>query len=199
MNMQSEYSDTTTTRSTKSWIQWLLIYPSFAIAIIGAVPQYIDVIYSINKGVETSEVDYVRQQHSLFVRNINCHPALETVKTVINTKVSVGACPSGDIQVNIEYANSDIPVIRWIAFEKLNSNQVSNWLSIIPSAMAQENLRLPIVAAAANIQVFCQQILDNGKILRSVRIAGTCYEQTINTYTGKIEKQKQIPCDSKCR
>jgi hypothetical protein len=55
-----------------------------------------------------------------FVCNINCHPALESIATATNSIVSVGAYPSGDIQVNIDRPDSNMPIVCWVDLDKLN-------------------------------------------------------------------------------
>lgn len=191
----------TSTRNTKSWKQWFLIYPSFAIAVIGAVPQYVKVFQGMQLGVASDEVSYVKRQHELFVRNINCHPSLESVTTATNSIVSVGACPSGDIQVNIERPDSNMPIVRWFGFEQLNEEVASVWRLLVPASMASERTKKStqaFVAATTTITVICQKMLRSGKLIRTIKKDNKCFQQTINTYTGKVEEQKLTACNASC-
>jgi hypothetical protein len=191
------HSDALSKPSNTHWKQWFLLYPSFAIAIVGAVPQYIDVVKGILMDVDTSAVADAEEQQRLFIRNIDCRLSLEAVTTQTNSNVAVGACPTGDIQVDIQYPDGD-RVVRWFAFEKFTPLQASLLSSFIKTAMADEPTNVNMKLAQQNIQVICQQTLDNGKILRRVSIANQCFDQVINIYTGAVEQQTPASCDNAC-
>lgn len=188
--------------ASRGWKQWFLLYPSFAIAVVGAVPQYINVVKGAVIGVDANVVAYAEEQRRLFIRNMDCQLSLETVTTQTNSNIAVGACPSGDIQVNIQYPNGE-RVVQWFAFEKFTAHQASLLSSFIGTAMAGESqnnvsqsTRLKL--AQQNIQVICQREFRKGKLLRRVQISGQCFDQVINIYTGAVEEQKPASCDNTC-
>jgi hypothetical protein len=184
-------------QANRGWKQWFLVYPSFAIAVVGAVPQYINVVKGAFMGVDSSAVAYAEEQRRLFIRNIDCNLSLETVTTQTNSNIAVGACPTGDIQVNIQYPNGE-RVVQWFAFEKFTPHQASLWSSFIGKAMASDLPMTGMRLAQQNIQVICQREFGKGKLLRRVEIENQCFDQVINIYTGAVEKQTPASCDKSC-
>lgn len=187
--------------SLKSWKQWFLIYPTFAIAVLGAVPQYINVVKGFVIGVNSNQVSYAENQHKLWMRNQDCHPTLNTIKTVANSEVSIGACPTGDIQVNIKYPN-DSKFVRWIGFDELQKESLTSNVLIeklgISAVLADEKVHPKLQLANSENKVICQKFLGNGKIVRIIRDKENCYREIINTYTGKVEEYKIVMCDTSC-
>jgi len=164
------HNDAISKPSAKHWKQWLLLYPSFAIAVLGAVPQYIDVVKGLVMEVDAGAVADAEEQQRLFIRNIDCQLSLEAVTTQTNTNVAVGACPTGDIQVDIQYPGGE-RVVRWFAFEKFTPQHASLWPSFIKTAMASEPTPKPatepvtsrVMLAQQDIQVICQKKLTKEK------------------------------------
>jgi len=187
----------------KSWKQWFLIYPTFAIAVLGAIPQYINVIKGLAIGVETSKVSYSEYQHKLWMKNVNCNLSLSTIKTIENSSLSIGACPTGDIQINIIAPDDDKRFVRWFDFDELkNVNSIHNGIFDklgISTAIAEEIVPLKIQLARSDSEVMCQKLLSKRKLIRIIREGEQCYKETINTYTGKVEERIVVKCSSSCQ
>ena len=201
MENNSDGSDISTKPRLKTWKQWFLIYPTFAIAVLGAIPQYIDVIKGLVIGVDANQVSYAENQHRLWVKNQDCHPELHTIKTVENSDVSVGACPTGDIQINIKYPDNS-KVVRWYGFDELknmssNNNGLYELLGI-RTAVAEVTIHSELQLLSLENQVICQEFLGKGKLVRIIRDGDECYREIINTYTGEVEERKPVECSTAC-
>jgi len=201
MTDNTEKTDIVTRPSLKSWKLWFLIYPSFAIAALGAIPQYINVIKGFSMGVDASQVSYAEIQNNLWVKNQNCNPTLSTVTTNANSHVSVGACPTGDIQINITFPDNS-RIVRWFGFDELkktgsSNNDVFKGFGVNP-AVAEQLIPSKIQLASSDDKIICQKLLKNGKMVRIINTGDTCYKETINTYTGKVEEYIEVECSSSC-
>lgn len=180
------------------WWQWFLVYPSFAIALLGAIPQYANVIKGLIIGVSASKVPDAVLQNRLWEKNAACDPLLREVTTRQGIVVAVGACQSGDIQVNLQYPDGT-KRIRWIPFEGLEPPPIASSLPGISTAAAQE----PPASTSSpsdpgEMRVICQQRIGKAKLLRKIQSGAGCFEEIINTYTGVIEETRPIPCDTPC-
>lgn len=181
----------------KTWKQWFLIYPTFAIAVLGAIPQYIDVVKGLMIGVATSEVSNAEKQHSLWVKNSNCHLSLEPITTAENTQVSAGVCGTGDIQINIEFPDQR-RVIHWFSLDEISTLSSIDSFDFISSAEASDTIFAPITIANLSQQVICQKMSSNGEIVRIVRVGEQCHQELINSYTGQIKERNPVNCNSSC-
>ena len=201
MENNLDKADINSKSQLKTWKQWFLIYPTFAIAVLGAIPQYINVIQGLAIGVETSQVSYAVNQNKLWKKNQNCNLSLITIKTIENSRLSIGACPTGDIQVNIIFPD-DSRVVRWLGFDELkNVSSIDNGIFEglgISTAVAEKIEPLKIQLARSDSEVMCQKFLSNGKLVRIIRDGEKCYKETINTYTGKVEEHIVVKCSSSC-
>ena len=182
-------------RSLKWW-QWVLMYPTLGIALFGSVPTLVQFFDSWTIGVPFGSTAAAKQQNELWKANFDCTRTVkgETVTTKINTQVSVTVCPSGDVLVSLQPADSP-QILRWIGIKSLveRSARFGPGL-LLGEAVAAED---KILIAQADT-VLCQRLVD-GRLLRRVRDAnGNCFEEIINTYTGALEKRAPASCSDKC-
>lgn len=184
-----------------TWKQWLLIYPTFAVAVLGAIPQYIEVIKGFNMGVDANQVSYAENQNELWMKNHDCNLSFNTIETIANSRVSIGACPSGDIQINITYPD-DSTFIRWLGFDELREDTFSHNGLLeglgISTAVAEEIQPLRTQSALSDVEVMCQKMLSTGRVVRIIRAGESCHKETVNTYTGKVQDRKIVECSSTC-
>ena len=181
----------------RRWWQWVLAYPALAIAILGAVPQYMNVLKGLSIGVSANEVHAAQQQNKLWQSNRECTPTLHKVATATGAQVSVGACPTGDIQIAIDFPNGE-SIVRWIAFESIESASSRTWFGAMREAVAAESEMSAARLAQSGTQIICQRTLQRGRVLRRVRRGSQCFDEIINTFTGRVEERRQAACDPSC-
>src|SRR5215471_11441859 len=101
-------------QQSRKWWQWLLLYPTLTVAIIGAVPQYTSVAKAHFYNVPIKQVFSAEMQNELWNKNADClleaHPAQVAIQEHI--LVSVSACASRDVLVRIRYPG-DKDLYRW--------------------------------------------------------------------------------------
>jgi hypothetical protein len=78
------------------WWQWLLMYPTLAVAILGAVPTVMQEIQAIKIGVSYNQVPYAISNDALFAKNVECFKQTgQTITLSDNTSVEAVVCQSG--------------------------------------------------------------------------------------------------------
>ena len=58
----------------------------------------------------------------------------------------------------------------------------------------------PAITLAQQPQIItlCQRFLDERMLLRNVQIGGSCFHETLDTYTGIVVSREQVPCSNTC-
>ena len=76
----------------------------------------------------------------------------------------------------------------------------ANWRVSVDSLLmfAEEKIQSEPGVAQSQKQVICQRWVGNGRLLRRIRDASMCYDEIINTYTGKVEERKPSECKTSC-
>jgi hypothetical protein len=187
-------------KKSLTWWQWILMYPTLFIAISGSIPTLMNIFYSVKLDVPFDEVQIAREQNNLWNKNFECARTSPIYWSEVDDKgikIGVTACPSKDVLVAV---NGKIqPSYRWIGFNTFNqTQQMANWLT--PAAIATD-FPSPIHLAQSNEEytVLCQKKLSDTRILRRVKKPnGQCFDQTIDTATGKVIKEVSVKCDSDC-
>jgi hypothetical protein len=176
------------------WWQWVLMYPTIAIALAGAVPQYYQWITAITLGLPPSaDVGAAQQQEKTWERNVNCLRSIDHIKPTSSTNYSIDlvSCPSGDILVTLTpLQNPDQQVSRWIITKALFT-QVAD--------AAPAHLELAQATGAPAESPDPVRVLDIKKqgasvIRRVQRSDNTCVDESIDAYTGRRLEQKPAPC-----
>ena len=180
--------------SPQRWWQWLLMYPTIAIALAGAVPQYYQWISAAAIGLPLfGDVGDAQQQEKTWERNIGCLRSIDHIKPTSSTNYSIDlvSCPSGDILVTLTpLQNPDQQVSRWI-ITKVLFTQVAE--------AAVPRVELAQVAATPPQTPNAERVLDIKKLGANVvrriqRSDNSCVDETIDAYTGRRLDQKQAPC-----
>lgn len=201
------------------WWQWMIMYPTLMVSLIGAVPQYKDWITALHLGVPSRSVAQAEEQRRLWERNFECARREEPriVTTPSNIKVVVTTCPSsGDVLVEVNTPDSG-KNIRWIAL-----NTFLREASLAPGIRkafaaeghlgaynqsgstaerrkaASDSARHAKFAQASS-GVVCQKRLSNNYIIRRIRLeGGGCLDEVINPYTGQVVESRPAPCNPSC-
>jgi len=178
------------------WWQWVLMYPTLAISLLGSVPTASQLYSSQRLKVPFERVPAAKRQNELWATNFECarNAKTEAVTNGLNTQVSATVCPSGDVLVAVQPPDSS-PVLRWIDVKALvqQSPQVAGLL--LGEALAANDR---IVVAQAK-SVLCQRWLVNGRLMRRVTDEkGNCFDEVVNTYTGVLESRVPAQCSNSC-
>lgn len=184
--------------SQKKWWQWLIMYPTIFIALIGAIPTVMGYYKSWQIGVPFDKTQIASEQNRLWQQNYECSKSeFINVKNKNNIEIGTIICLSGDILIKIQPPDAR-PTFWWVGLKTFESNSQIVGLSLINQAKAEERPHR-MVLAQNNSAVICQKWLDNGRLLRRVEIQGQgCFDEVVNTYTGQIEKRDSVSCDRQC-
>jgi len=181
-------------KSSQPWWQWVLMYPTLAVAIVGAVPQYQQWLWAVVRGLPPgSDVSELQAQDSAWQQNVDCLTRIQHVTPPSETPYAIDllTCPSGDILLTVRPLNATAQAVsRWIITNKLFQTAATSGL--ISSAYAQAPTPAPSVAQPISV-------LDvrkvGSQVVRRVQLSnGTCVDQMIDSYTGRHLADKPAPC-----
>ena len=182
------------------WWQWVLVYPTLAISMLGSMPTITQWYQSrgVPDDVPIKLVAEAKGQNDLWEANFECTSKanFETVTNIHNRQVSAIVCPSGDVLVKVKLPGSEKEISRWVGVQSFEERKRSAANLIMSDAVAAGER---IVLAQAT-SVVCQRWLNNGRLLRRVRDGGGhCFDEVINTYTGALESRLPARCDGGCQ
>jgi len=180
--------------SPQRWWQWMLMYPTIAIALAGAVPQYFQWISAFAMGLPIfGDVGDAQQQERTWERNINCLRSIDHIKPTSSTNYSIDlvSCPTGDILVTLTpLQNPDQQVSKWIITKVL-------FTQVADSSPARVELAQAVGAPSGTpdtVRVVDIKKQGTSVVRRVQRSDNTCVDETIDAYTGRRLDQKQAPC-----
>jgi hypothetical protein len=176
----------------KRWWQWLLMYPTLAIALAGAVPQYYQWAEALVTGIPSAELNNAKEQAKAWERNVGCLHDIDHIKPSAHTNYSIDmvACPTGDILLTLTpLQNPDDPVSRWIVTRAF-------FTQIAATAQAETQAENSAASSAAPVPVHIVDIKIQGRtVIRRILMSdNTCVDETIDSYTGRRLSQVPAPC-----
>ena len=181
----------------KKWYQWMLLYPTLAVSLVGSVPTAFEAIRSNQMGTSWGDSSKAVEQHSMWTRNFDCTKETKPVKVLneANIEVSALVCPSGDILVAGKKPGDSIGNFMWVSLDVVLAGEGAGLLpGLIATAFADN--RIPV---EANWITICQRWVGRGKLYTRVKSGGVCYDRYINTYTNTILSSTQVNCTSACK
>lgn len=178
------------------WWQWVLLYPTLFVSIFAAIPTYIEAYSSMMIGVQFGDSKSAKTQYDMWKKNLSCTSTpSDPLITANNTKVDATICKTGDVLVKIFTAEGN-EYYRWVDIDSVMQETAYN-IGFIGSAYAGEIYKEPILLAS-NKGVICQKFLDSKHLLRRVSTSQGCFDEIVNTYTGRVESKKPAACNSQC-
>jgi len=185
------------------WWQWFLVYPTLGIALLGAVPQWIDKGRAWYAGTQTATYSEAMKQNALWQKNFECSTA-ESNWYLNPRKIQVDAtiCHSGDLFVQL-YPPGEAPVRRFVSIDDL-MNKPESGGGLVPAAHAAEwmpveaTLRPGVRLAGDVASVLCQKFLDARMLQRRVSTPQGCFDEVIDTYNGQVVRRTPAPCTPQC-
>lgn len=191
--MKASKSSSGSSQSKRPWWQWVLMYPTLAVAIVGAVPQYQQWVWALVRGVPLdSDIGELKGQDDAWTHNLDCLTRIEHIKPISETPYGIDllTCPSGDILLTVTPLHSPSQkVSRWIITKQFFEGKTRTaWIS---SAFAQA----PPPAGGAQSERVLDIRKQGSQVIRRVQLSnGQCVDQTIDSYTGRHVSDKPAPC-----
>lgn len=196
-----------TNRSKRRWWQRMFLYPTVVGAIIGAIPTGLDYYKAFVYDIEFGEVKHAEEQRRLWVKNFACaqNISYQQVKTSENILVQVGACPNGDVLIEVAPPNGQ-RIVEWISLDKLKTASAVSSLSLVGQAYAAA-LTLPYPAhdaprssmpAKAGAVIKCQRMEGQTQIIRIIQEGNACFREVIEVMKGKVVQRSPVPCTTSC-
>ena len=176
------------------WWQWMLMYPTIAVALAGALPQYYQWISSAAHGLPIGDPGVAQEQRSAWNRNINCLVGhdIDHIKPTSHTNyaIDLAPCPSGDILVTLTpLQNPDMPVTRWVITQTLLTQVADN------SRPTMELAQVTAPAGSPNSVRILDIKQQGATVVRRIqRSNNTCVDETIDVYTGRHLDQQPASC-----
>lgn len=175
------------------WWQWLLVYPTLAVALLGAVPQFYEWATAVAIGLPFGKVKDAREQDNAWTRNLDCLTTIDHVKPNAKTKYAIDLvpCPSGDILVTLTpLQNADHPTARWIITTDFFSQTAQSYF--VSTAAAQDSsMRTPERNAVRVVGIK----KDGAVVTKRVQLQdNSCMDETIDAYTGRRLGTKKASC-----
>lgn len=195
------------------WWQWFFLYPAFGVALVSAVPTWIDKAHAVAKDLGERSYKEAKIQQSLFERNIALNPkCLSTPFVAIEAgdiKVDPVLCHrTGDILLRYETPDGNMRMV-WVDLQRhLDSDFAAlPWgaaVAGVPDGMAQgpdadgPDRRDRRIAQTTGPKVVCVKQEDARTLLRHVSEGRKCFDERIDTMTGWLKSRTEVPCRGPC-
>ena len=180
----------------KRWWELALVYPTLIVAIISAVPTYVELIGSTVIGVPFGNYKTAIRENQLWQENSECAAApFDGLATAQKVEVDAVICATGHVLVRIKPPGAKLPKYKWVPLEIPHSQGAG----VVTTAFAGDLLP-KLQLAQANFMVICQRFVGNGVLRRRVhdRAANRCFDETVNTFNGQVMSVTPAPCNPQC-
>src|SRR5262249_1578471 len=136
------------------------------------------------------------EQKELWEKNLQCTTRpMDFFQNPDNVKVDATICDSGDVFVRV-FAPGNKNAYFWVDVEGLL--KTASYPGLVTSAQAASLPSILKVQAPKSSFVMCQRFLDNRNLLRVVNVAGDCFDEVVDTYTGQVTSRNQSTCRNSC-
>ena len=210
----------------RTWWQWILLYPAVGLAMLSAVPGWVDSLGGILQGVMNAKYSELQERHALFVRNGEClsAPIQWYREPRAGRVIDATLCPTGDIFVRVlvpddgsqlatvingqrfrersDFVSLDKFVSEADRFAAVDLFGMAAHAATLPQSVPQITLS-PTGDHLVPVQdqfalVVCQKFVDARNLLRHLQVQGQCFDETVDTYTGVTVSRVPVPCRQTC-
>lgn len=208
----------------RSWWQWILVYPALALALLTALPDWLERIEAWQVNIEKDQLAEANRKNAFFRANIDCLAApFDWVETPDSVRVDATICDSGDLLLRVE-APETMPFLHPVRIGDIVDAQIaglSGPLDAIAASFAAHAATQPMnmtsAKAAKLLQsrpepgseagmqlaqsvavVVCQKFIDDRTLLRHIRVGSQCFDERVDTLTGQIVAKDPTNCRSTC-
>lgn len=206
----------------KTWWQWIVLYPAFALALLTAVPDWIDRGLAVVKGIQDDRLSIAIERNRLFSRNLSCTgaPYQWYREPTTGRVIDATLCPTGDLFVRVLVPDETSQLATVIDGQRFR--EAAEFISIDRVVeQSQTNAALGLFGTAAEaatlpqsrpqgkaddvIQVqdqfalvICQKFTDARMLLRHIQVENQCFDEVVDTYTGVTASRVPVPCRTTC-
>ncbi|MGB1243821.1 MAG: hypothetical protein ACPG88_00150 [Porticoccaceae bacterium] len=203
----------------RKWWQWILVYPTFVIALVGAVPTFKELYDSRSRDVDFGTSKIAEMRNEMWRKNMTCGMApMDPLINDFNVAVDATICKSGDVLIRVT-TPAKKQFFEWVSIDAIFSANVSNTaaLNLFNSAIADHGdwsepdwpdhdsdydsgfgSDSPYPGAVSQYYgpvVLCQNWINNVLFVRRVSYPNQgCFDETINTFTGQVVNVIAAPC-----
>ncbi|MDG1199528.1 MAG: hypothetical protein P8N12_02765 [Porticoccaceae bacterium] len=225
--MEDGQQDTASARSgnstavaqPKKWWQWILVYPTFVIALVGAVPTFKELYESRSRDVDFGTSKIAEMRNEMWRKNMTCGMApMDPLINDFNVAVDATICKSGDVLIRVT-TPAKKQFFEWVSIDAIFSANISDTaaINLFSSAMADqfdyqdewpedqwpdydsdfepEDSHSGALSQYYGPVVLCQNWINNVLFVRRVSYPNQgCFDETINTFTGQVLNVSPAPC-----
>ena len=132
--------DTVLETKPKKWWQWILVYPTFVIALVGAVPTFKELYDSRSRDVDFGTSKIAEMRNEMWRKNMTCGMApMDPLINDFNVAVDATICKSGDVLIRVT-TPAKKQFFEWVSIDAIFSANLSNTaaLTLVSSALADQ-------------------------------------------------------------
>jgi hypothetical protein len=185
----------------KTWWQWVILYPALFLAIITAMPQWVQMAANWKSDIPLKEIAAAKDQSALFKKNLTCTtaPLDSFYENTDKLKVDATICASGDVFVRIITPENG-KAFHWVDVNKVvNTNVASIFVSqAFAAELTEYTIAQNLPQDTSQGSVICQRFLDDRNLLRVVNVNGACFDEVVDTFKGVTVSQVPSQCRSAC-
>lgn len=182
-------------------LRTIILYPTLAIALIGAIPGYCSAVESFMMKVPLGRSEEAKEQEALWAKNRKCLSEWKQDDYLIasgtDSTVSIALCKlTGDVLIEItSNKNPTESVSKWIASSSIKQTQHAALQFDLLFAQSSQHQE-PLIRQ----RILSQDVCDTNeqKIVQIVRTAVGCFLKVTNPFTGRIIELRPIPCTLDC-
>jgi hypothetical protein len=190
------------------WWERLLLYPTLAVALVTAGPEWINQVRVTVQGLKVTPKE-ADQQNQLWRKNLACSAApFAWFNSISNVKVDTTTCDSGDVLVRAMTPGNGT-FFKWVALDDvikgnsgdgggLGSPAHAATLPPVVEHAAEANSQPLFHLAQFQANVICQHFVDQRHILRRVSTPQGCFDEIIDTFNGQVVSRNPAPCTPQC-
>ena len=114
----------------KKWWQWILVYPTFVIALVGAVPTFKELYDSKSRDVDFGTSKIAEMRNEMWRKNMTCGMApLDPLINDFNVAVDATICKSGDVLIRVT-TPAKKQFFEWVSIDAIFSANISDTAAI---------------------------------------------------------------------
>lgn len=181
------------------WWQWMLVYPTLAVSLLGATPTIMEAAKAFDTGVPFGMSADAGEQNRLWKANFECAQKMQfqTIRTKRNVEIGSVICESGDVLLKGKLPDTDDYQYRWVSWNAIAHDKQAG-LSLFGSAHAATESGAGFMRVQNSPNVICQRWVGKGTLLRRVATNRICVDELVNTYNGRVMKRNPAPCQPGC-
>jgi len=187
------------------WWQWVLVYPTLALSLASASPNWFNSVKSYFVGVP--DAHEAERQAALWQKNRMCASLPSQGSQAGNVLLDATICASGDILVHAVTAEK-AEIFKWLPLADvipvpgadgglIGTAHAATLSDHVRSALGT-TAKTPVRLAMLQVVVICSRI-DGGRYLhRRIQTPQGCFDEVIDTFTGSLLSRNAAPCSPQC-